>query len=73
MQTFIYLFIFYTQVVWVRHRDIHLLTVNQLTYTSGISRSMILKNEILDLNLLRSRYVNNFVIGIHKATILHLK
>lgn len=25
---------FFTQVVWVRHRDIHLLTVNQLTYTS---------------------------------------
>lgn len=24
----------YSKVVWVRHRDIHLLTVNQITYTS---------------------------------------
>lgn len=29
-----YILLTYSQVVWVRHRDIHLLTVNLVTYTS---------------------------------------
>ncbi|KAG4073016.1 hypothetical protein HA402_009435 [Bradysia odoriphaga] len=55
-------------VVWVRHRDIHLLTVNQLTYTSD-ERFSSIHNPDTDVWSLQIKNVRSSDSGIYECQV----